>query len=73
MHGTLDVSLQLLGTGVTMHIAMPLDTDTPGFAEENKTKVLALCFSCVDMVVCLCVSAADFPRQPLHSPSWYMT
>lgn len=30
---------QLLGTGVSMHIATPLDTDTPGFVEENKTKV----------------------------------
>lgn len=31
--------LQLLPTGVRMSIAYPPDTDTPGYANENTTKV----------------------------------
>lgn len=31
--------LQLVGTGVKLSLGYPLDTDTPGFAEENRTKV----------------------------------
>ena len=29
---------ELLGTGVTVHVAYPPDTDTPGFEKENLTK-----------------------------------
>jgi len=29
---------ELKGTGISVHIAYPPDTDTPGFEEENKTK-----------------------------------
>ena len=29
---------ELRGTGVSLHVAYPPDTDTPGFAEENKKK-----------------------------------
>ncbi|GBG25085.1 3-ketodihydrosphingosine reductase [Hondaea fermentalgiana] len=29
---------ELIGTGISVHIAYPPDTDTPGFKEENKTK-----------------------------------
>jgi short-subunit dehydrogenase len=29
---------ELLGTGVTVHVAYPPDTDTPGFERENLTK-----------------------------------
>ncbi len=51
---------QLLGTGVTVHIATPPDTDTPGFAEENKSKVDTTCLddTCICVIFCvyfLCV------------------
>lgn len=29
---------ELIGTGVQLHVAYPMDTQTPGFEEENKTK-----------------------------------
>ena len=31
--------LQLRGTGVQLHVAYPMDTQTPGFDHENLTKV----------------------------------
>lgn len=39
-----DMCLQLIGTGVQLHVAYPMDTQTPGFEEENKTKVLLPAF-----------------------------
>ena len=40
-HGFADerVRVQLMGTGVHFHVAYPMDTETPGFVEENRTKV----------------------------------
>lgn len=37
--------LQLQGTGVTVSIAFPPDTDTPGFTQESASKVWALTHS----------------------------
>ena len=37
---------QLVGTGVKISIGYPLDTDTPGFANENLTKV-DVCPTCL--------------------------
>ena len=45
--------LQLAGTKVEISIGYPLDTDTPGFANENLTKVCCiLAVSTKRLVVC---------------------
>ena len=42
--------LQLAGTGVKISLGYPLDTDTPGFANENLTKVRAFCIHSQSLV-----------------------
>lgn len=42
--------LQLLPTGVQVRIAYPPDTDTPGYAQENVEKVLAI-LSCTERCI----------------------
>ena len=44
LSNSFDHVLQLAGTGVKLSIGYPLDTDTPGFANENLTKVGLVCF-----------------------------
>ena len=37
----MQATLQYQGTGITFSIGYPPDTATPGYEEENKTKVCA--------------------------------
>ena len=60
--------MQLLPTGVHVSIAYPPDTDTPGYANENTTKVSLCTEGCASMDVVIVAMSSRSELADSQSP-----
>ena len=60
--------MQLLPTGVHVSIAYPPDTDTPGYANENTTKVSLCTEGCASMDAVIAAMSCSSDAADCQSP-----